>query len=151
MVWLGACSEGLTALAVLDEGTVNHHTDIKKVLPIARKCGKQMLGDHWTFQQDGATPHKDHHSQEWRQENFPSFIPTDRWPPNSPDLNPLDYSIWNELVQTMNWGHVTTKASLIEELKRATKKIPKETVLRSCDDFYRHLYQVLKNKEDYIR
>ena len=22
------------------------------------------------------------------------FIPTDLWPPNSPDLNPVDYRIW---------------------------------------------------------
>ena len=27
----------------------------------------------------------------------PDFIPTTLWPPNSPDLNPVDYSIWNVL------------------------------------------------------
>jgi len=28
--------------------------------------------------------------QEWLQ----TFIEPDNWPPNSPDLNPVDYSFW---------------------------------------------------------
>ncbi|CAF1634506.1 unnamed protein product, partial [Didymodactylos carnosus] len=71
---------------------------------------------------DRAPAHKDGLSQQWRADNLSPSIPTDRWAPNSPDLNPLDYSIWNELVQAMNYEHVTTKATLIEELKRAVKK-----------------------------
>jgi hypothetical protein len=55
---------------------------------------------------------------------MPAFVPHYRWFPDSPDLNPLDYSIWNELVQAMNWEHVQTKATLIQELKLAVKKIP---------------------------
>ena len=27
------------------------------------------------------------------------FIPPDRWPPNSPDLNPVDYKIWSVVQQ----------------------------------------------------
>ena len=28
------------------------------------------------------------------QHETPKFIPADLWPPNSPDLNPVDYRIW---------------------------------------------------------
>ena len=28
------------------------------------------------------------------QRETPKFIPPDLWPPNSPDLNPVDYRIW---------------------------------------------------------
>ncbi len=58
-----------------------------------------------------------------------------RWPPNSPDLCPLDYCLWNELGEAMNWDHVTTKSTLIDEIKRSVKKHEKEKILHSVLDF----------------
>ena len=60
-------------------------------------------------------------TQEWCANNFPSFIQRDHWPPNSPDLNPLDYCLWDELGKTIKWNRVTSKKSLIVVLKRAVK------------------------------
>ncbi|CAF0803011.1 unnamed protein product [Didymodactylos carnosus] len=57
MVWLGVCSEGVTPLVILDNGTVNHQQYIDEVLPVALKYGNNVFGDDWTFQQDGAKPH----------------------------------------------------------------------------------------------
>ena len=71
--------------------------------------------------------------------------------PNSPDLNPLGYSIWNELVQNMNWRHIQTKSTLIRELKLAVKKISIENVLHSVENFTLRLRSILKNKGEYIR
>ena len=93
MVWLGVCSKGVTPLVIFDRETVDHVVYIQKVLPVALKCGNKTFGKHWTFQQDGANPHIHHPTQKWCQDNFPSFIDKDHWPPNSPDLNPLDYCI----------------------------------------------------------
>ena len=31
--------------------------------------------------------------------NTPDFIAPDMWPPNSPDLNPVDYAIWSVMLQ----------------------------------------------------
>ncbi|CAF3241398.1 unnamed protein product [Rotaria socialis] len=106
MVWLGVCSKGVTPLVILGEGTVDHAVYIEKVLPVALKYGNQVFGSDWVFQQDGAKPHSHHLTQQWCRDNFPSFIGKDRWPPNSPDLNPLYYSIWDELVNTINWNKV---------------------------------------------
>ena len=92
MIWLGVCSAGLTKLVILDKGTVNHERYIRKVLPIALKCGNEMMGNDWMFQQDGAS-HRHKETQQWCKDNFSAFLPYDRWPPNSPDLNRLDYSI----------------------------------------------------------
>ncbi|CAF4644113.1 unnamed protein product, partial [Didymodactylos carnosus] len=96
MVWLAVCSKGVSPLVILDKGTVNHDRYIKEELPVALKFGNKMFGDDWTFQQDGAKPHTHHLSQKWCNDHFPAFIDKDHWPPNSPDLNPLDYSIWDE-------------------------------------------------------
>ena len=35
----------------------------------------------------------------------PEFIPPEMWPPNSPDLNPVDYSIWGMLQQRVYTAH----------------------------------------------
>ncbi|CAF1266509.1 unnamed protein product [Didymodactylos carnosus] len=130
MVWLGACSQDLTSLVILDEGSVDHTVYIEKVLPVAKKYGAKMLGGDWTSQQDNAPAHKHHLTQEWCRRNLPSFISKERWPANnSPDFNSLDYCIWNELVQAMDWRKVTTKLTLITELKRAVKKIRLEVVV----------------------
>ncbi|CAF3861205.1 unnamed protein product, partial [Rotaria magnacalcarata] len=104
MVCLGACSAKLKSLVILDKTFVNHEVYIKDVLPIALKFGNKMLGDNWTYQRVGATPHTHVLTQEWCAQHFPSFILKDRWPANSPDLNPLGYCIWNELVQAMDWS-----------------------------------------------
>ena len=103
MVWLNVCSfKGLTALVVLDEGTVDHGCYIKNILFVALKYGNEVFGDNWIFQQDGANPHRDHLTQEWCRDNFPSFIDKDRWPPSSSDLDRLDYSIWDELINVID-------------------------------------------------
>ena len=144
MVWLGACSAGLTPLVNLDKTSVNHEVYIKEVLSVALKFCNKMLGDKWIYQQEGATPHTHQLTQAWCARHLPSFILKDRWPANSPDLNLLDYCIWNELVEAMDWSRIKTKLTLIEELKRSIKKVKPEIVLESCNDF-------LKDCTDYYK
>lgn len=48
-------------------------------------------------------------SQQWYYDNFPNFIPKEHWPPNNHNLNPLDYSIWEELNYTICWNQVKSK------------------------------------------
>ncbi|CAF1254278.1 unnamed protein product [Didymodactylos carnosus] len=159
MVWLGACSKGVTPLVILDrkpkpksdKGTVDHVRYIQEVLPVALAYGNEVFGDHWMFQQDGAGAHKHQLTQNWCRDHFPSFITEDRWPANSPDLNPLDYSIWDEFVHAINWGKVTSKKTLIEELKRAVRKIRPKIVLESCNSWTVRLLNVCKNDGNYLR
>jgi hypothetical protein len=54
---------------------------------------------------------------------MPDFIPPDLWPPNSPDLNPVDYKIWGLIQEKVYW----TKIKDIEELR--------ERILNAWDDF----------------
>ncbi|CAF1459743.1 unnamed protein product [Didymodactylos carnosus] len=78
MVWLGACSKGMTTLVILDKGSVDHVKYIERVLPVAKKCGDEMMGNDWIFQQDNAPAHKDSETQQWCRDNLPSFIPRER-------------------------------------------------------------------------
>ena len=76
---------------IFENGTVDHNRYINEVLPVALKYGNSILGNDWTFQQDGVKLHFHEKTQEWCTNNFPSFIDRDHWPPNSLGLNPLDY------------------------------------------------------------
>ena len=69
---------GLTPMVILDEGTVDHSCYIKNVLPIALKYGNEVFDDNCIFQQDGANWRRDHLTEEWRRDNFPSLIGKDR-------------------------------------------------------------------------
>jgi hypothetical protein len=151
MVWLGVCAEGLTVPVIMENGTMDSERYINDVLPIALKSGNKMLGNNWTYQQDGARPHTHHLSQKWCADHFPDFISKDGWPPNSPDLCPLDYSLWNELAESMDWKNITTKATLIDAIKRSVKKIEKENILHSVLDFTVRLRLIRKNGGNYIR
>jgi transposase len=151
MVWLGVCAEGLTVPVIVENGTMDAERYINDVLPIALKSGNKMLGNNWTYQQDGAKPHTHHLTQKWCADHFPEFISKDRWPPNSPDLCPLDYSLWNELAESMDWNQITTKATLIDQIKHSVKKIKKEKILHSVHDFTVRLRLIQKNGGDYIR
>jgi len=44
----------------------------------------------------------------------PDFISPDLWPPNSPDLNPVDYEIWAVMQRRV----YKTKIHTIDELKQ---------------------------------
>ncbi|CAF2115393.1 unnamed protein product [Rotaria magnacalcarata] len=135
MVWLGACTEGLTTPAISENRIMDAEVYINEVFPIALECGDRMLGSDWTYQQDGARPHTHRLTQEWCAENFPDLISKERWPPDSPDLFPLNYSLWNELGQCMNWNRITTKATLVEEIKRSVAKVDKKTIFNFILDF----------------
>src|ERR1043165_5573696 len=55
---------------------------------------RQLSGVYgYVFQQDGAPAHRSRHTVAYLKANVPEFIEPENWPPNSPDLNPVDYSI----------------------------------------------------------
>ena len=53
----------------------------------------------WTLQHDGAPSHTAKNTINYLQRENISFIKPQTWPPNSPDLNPVDYAVWGALQQ----------------------------------------------------
>ena len=51
----------------------------------------------------------------------------------------------------MDWDNITTKATMINEIKSSVKKIEKKKILHSALNFTVRLRQIQKNAEDYIR
>ena len=123
MVQLGARSKGLSSLVIFENATVDHNRYINEVLPVALKYGNSIFENDWTFQQNGPKAHFPEKTQECCANNFPSFIQRNHWPPNSLDLDPLDYCLWDELGKTIKWNRVISKKSLIVTLKWAVKEL----------------------------
>src|ERR1043165_5089935 len=81
---------------------------LEKLLPDIRE-----YSDYYTFQQDGAPAHRACETVELLTKETPDFIPPNLWPPNSPDLNPVDYKIWGLMQEKV----YRTKIRDIEELR----------------------------------
>ena len=82
----------------------------QKLLPDMRRLSKD---DFFVFQQDGAPAHRARDTITFREQQTRDFIPPTLWPPNSPDLNPVDYSVWSVLQEKV----YRSKIADIDELK----------------------------------
>jgi len=119
MVSVGVSRMAKTDIVFVEPGAkVNseyycEHVLRKGLLPVIQaKCGRQ----NWTLQQDGAPSHTARNTINFlRQENV-NFIEPDMWPPNSPDLNPVDYAIWGALQEKV---YLRRKFTTVEQLKLA--------------------------------
>ena len=99
--------------------------------------------DVWTFQQDSAPSHSSTITQNWCKDNLPNFISKDEWPPNSPDLNPMDFSIWAELSRKACAKPHSGIPALKRALKEAWRSLSVETIVNSCNSFKTQLEKVI--------
>ena len=56
-------------------------------------------------------------AQDWIATNCTEFIGKDEWPPNSPDLNPVDYHVWGSMLERYKSFQPSRRIS-IDELKK---------------------------------
>ena len=54
--------------------------------------------------QDSTPSHRAKATQNFLRDNTPDFISSLEWTPHSPDLNPLDYSVWDILQELVYEG-----------------------------------------------
>jgi hypothetical protein len=75
----------------------------------------------WTiklvFQQDSAPSHTARKTLKYLRDKNVDFISPDEWPPYSPDLNPLNFSIWSNLEMVVYRKPIKN----LEELERLIK------------------------------
>jgi hypothetical protein len=80
-------------------------------------------------------------AQEWLQVNCPEIIEKGQWPPNSPDLNPLDYHVWGAMLE--EYHKLQPKPKTIAELKDVLQLIwnnlPQEPINKAIKNFTKRL------------
>jgi inhibitor of nuclear factor kappa-B kinase subunit alpha len=119
MVSVGVSRLGKTRVIFIEPGAkVNSDYYCQRVL------GEGLLADirtrcqryTWTLQQDGAPSHTAKTTLAYLQRENVKFIEPDMWPPNSPDLNPVDYAVCGALQQMV---YRRRRFTSVEQLKDA--------------------------------
>src|SRR6218665_2719585 len=102
-------------------------------------------GDNFTFQQDGAPAHRSRKTVAFLAARVPDFIEPENWPcaPNSPDLNPVDYSIWEVLQQLVYRQRIRDVEHLKEVLTACWDEISQDTINRAIRQFRKRLSLVI--------
>lgn len=154
MVSVGVSRMGKTSVVFVEPGAkVNSeyycdHVLRQGLLPdIRARCNLH----NWTLQQDGAPSHTARNTLNFlRQENV-NFIEPGMWPPNSPDLNPVDYAIWGALQQKVYFRRNFTT---IEQLKLAIaeewQRLSQRFINKSIDQWRRRLEKSVENLGGHI-
>jgi len=100
MVSAGVSFGGKGRLHLIPNKTkVNAELYVETLLPKLVQDCRSVLPSGFIFQQDGAPTHTAKLAQDWIAINCSEFIDKDEWPPNSPDLDPLDYHVWGAMLE----------------------------------------------------
>ena len=119
-------------------------------MAIIKRDGRKLIGDKLILQQDGASSHRSKETlQAFENRGIPIIHPC-HWPPNSPDLNPLDYFVWNEVAKRIPKKKYSKRADLEREIRKAIEKIPLKMVQESIKKFLPRFLSVEKNMGDRI-
>ena len=92
-------------------------------------------GRPYVWQQDSAPCHNSGKSNKLLSANFCYYTSPNDWPPNSPDLKPMDYYVWDAVEKDANRRVSTTKAQLIDRIKAIYETLPRESVTSACSRF----------------
>jgi inhibitor of nuclear factor kappa-B kinase subunit alpha len=151
MVWLGVMYGDKTRLIFVPHGVkVNGEVYVEMLEREVLTWIEERKDDiPFVFQQDGAPAHRKKTTQEWLKERF-EIIAKDEWPASSPDLNPLDYSIWSILERDVCAVAHKSVGSLINALQRAADNLDQETINRAIDDFPRRVQACYDAKGGYF-
>ena len=89
-------------------------------------------------------------NQSWIRAHIPAFISKNEWPSGSPDLNPLNFSLW----AIFECRVCRTSSDSVEQLKLKSQRewglIPQDMMCASCEAFQARLESVIKNNGGYI-
>ena len=96
MVSIGVSALERTAINFIDPGVKvngNYYREVllkRDLFPDIRE-----FSDNYIFQHDSAPAHRARETIELLAAETPDFISPTLWPPNSPDLNSVDYKVWS--------------------------------------------------------
>ena len=141
MVWAGICATGKTPLVFIERGVkINSEVYQNMLADDVVPWAESQFGNRlWTFQQDGAPSHIAKATQDFCKEHFKDLISKDEWPPASPDLNPMDYSVWGLLEQELAGKRFQTIAALKRALQKAWDEVTTDELRKIVDNFPKRL------------
>ena len=111
---------------------------------------RRLSRNNFTFQQDGEPSHTSKHTVAFLQKSVPDFIEPSNWPPNSPDMNPVDYSIWGALQQLVYRQKIEDTDYLKQVLNSCWDMISQELINGAIDQWSKRLSLVVRFRGGHI-
>lgn len=144
MFWGCISVWGIGPLVAL-EGSQNQHTYcelLKDHFIDEFKAAKQEYGIDFAFMQDNAPCHKTRKVDDFLRRNG---IPTLEWPPQSPDLNPIE-NIWNIIKarRAKRFGMPANRDELIDQIFTIWNGLEIDVVESCIENMERRLTEVIR-------
>lgn len=150
MVSVGVSKLGKTSIHFVQPGAKINGQYYRENLLAVMIPEMTELSPDFIFQQDGARAHTARATLSYLEENVPEFIPPDMWPPNSPDLNPVDYGIWHELEARVFRVKIRDLDHLKARLVQCWNDFPQEHIDNAINAFRRRLRKVIDMGGEHI-
>lgn len=143
MVWGGICATGKTPLVFIKKGVkINaaYYQDeiLKKV--VLPWSSVHFQNNDMILQQDWAPAHGAKTTMELCDRIFPGHLGKDLWPSNSPDLNPLDFSVWSVLEEKVSAKPHQSLDSLKKALTKAWEELDTDYLRRTVHSMVKRLH-----------
>ena len=146
MVWCLLTYQGPGEVIILPEKMkFNSDFFISNCIPVIQRDGLNKIGSDFVLQQDGASCHTSKKSIEALKNASIPIIGPNYWPPNSPDLNPLDYFFWNEVSSRLTKKKYSNRNELIQKIKETVKEIPLKMIRDTIENFHPRISFVARN------
>ena len=146
MVSVAVGKKGKSSLIFVDPNvkvTAQYYRD--RVLSVMLPELANLSGGDYTFQQDGARAHTARETVAYLMEHVPDLLEPSLWPANSPNLNPVDYTIWSALKERVYKGRrIASVAELKDILINEWNAFPQQTINNSIDTFRKRLHKVVE-------
>lgn len=131
---------------VAEKAKINADYYTNNLLPKLIEDCNNLAPNEFIFQQDGAPAHTSRLAQGWLEQHCPDFIKKDEWPPNSPDLNPLDFHVWGAMLEKYQAykPKPKNKAELKTVLQAIWDNLPQEPIDRAVLSFRSRLLACIR-------
>ena len=129
MVSVGVSALGRTSLHFIDPGVkINGKYYRDTLLKNQLLPEIKQYSEFFTFQQDSAPAPRARETVELLQRETPDLIPPTLWPPNSPDLNPVDFKIWGTMQERVYSRQIRNVDELKERILEEWEKIDQPVI-----------------------
>lgn len=129
MVWAGVTTSGKKSpLAFVQQGVKINSLRYVELLEKDVLDWLVSLEVPYVFMQDDTPAHTSQVTQNWCKHQLHDFLEKTEWPPSSPDLNPMDFSVWGILNSKVGKVPYPNVKALKAAIVRAWEELPEDTV-----------------------
>jgi len=101
---------------------------------------------NFILQHDSTPVHRARDTIALLRRETPDFISPDQWPPNSPDMNPVDYKIWAVMQQWVYEKRVNDVDELCQRLLSVWHSIGQNVIDEAIDEWRARLTTCVRTK-----